>query len=258
MAAFIDALTDPELYGQDGVILSLEPLGALIQPLHFREQLAVAAIYGDANIAMYVNPKYYRPLAWRIRFIDDGGATKLATRYSHVGTVDQEMVERLHIEFGEGGREIASVSPEAITSAIRRPEGDTNATMDPNATVQFLSDKTPDVHLDILEDLLAINPAASLAHIIIHDPSKLVNTLMNKAIAAKAGLRRKLPQAFLAGLPRPKFMLDTMRMANGSSATTPSKMQHMAVNNLIHPHGIGELVAPGIGAVIAAITYMYQ
>lgn len=253
---FIKATTDPELRDQDGIILTLEPLGSTIRhPKQYQDQLAVPALFGDMHVGMGINTRNFKPLAWRIR-IKPGGGIKVKKQYE-VHPTQAHAPSYLHLEFEEGATDMTQADAGQLLLDLEDP-GEIGATMNGEEVGEFFPTNHSRLELDVLDDYTHVDPQGDLDDQTVHEPSRAVGTFMYRERVRAAKTYSELVQALVKKF-KLVFMLPQMKDSNSSSSTVMKKWMYKVAMKLHIPRPGGKhfVSAPGIGSALVALVYEY-
>ena len=249
LVAFINAITNPDLANTRGIVLALEQLTYLETSRMYQDQLAVAALFGNNNVAMTVNTGKFKPIAWKIRIIPDGGVIQVRKQYQVEPNAHLEVPEHLHLEFVDGGEAITEVSDRGLLIDLKEPdESDLLTKMHNQEVADFFIEVFPDTVLDTLEEEPEEYADKPIVAVGFHDPSKFVSIGISRNLRDKANLRGERIQRRIRELPPHGFLLDKMDRPNCSSATLLQKLLFLARQGKLPPYGLWLLGASGIGS----------
>jgi hypothetical protein len=254
LVAFINAITNPDLANTQGIILAIEQLTYLETIRNYQDQLAVGALFGNNNVAMTVMTGKFKPIAWKIRIIPDGGVIQVKKQYKVEPNAHLGVPEHLHLEFAKGGEAITEVSDRGILIDFNEPdEPDLLTKMHNQAVADFFTEVFPKTVLDTLEEEPEEYADKPIVAVGFHDPSNVVSIGILRSLRDKAKSRSERIQRRIRGLPPHGFLLDLMGHANSSSATLLQKLLFLARQGKLPPYGLWLLGAPGIGSGNAVI-----
>jgi len=256
----IDALYDPELQGEDGIILNLNPISALQQERHFDDQLEVGLTFGDANIATAFNTGDFEPIAAQIAIVPDGGLIMI-DKFYEVNEFDESKVPE-HLrgiikhkdKHNQNGTQIAEITDSRFALALSRPdEDDLMAKMNGEETAKHFIEIMQEPIIDVLEKAEEIVPNIHISQNIIHDPGFVVAMGFQRGFRFNKSAKERLRPELIRDATRIGFLLNEMDESNSSGSTTPMKWQYLAEQGET-PEGYFLLAAPGIGSAMSVLV----
>lgn len=242
IAGLVDTLADPEMKGKRVIVCALEPLSQhvkLSQCTLEDSALSLPAIFGDDFAAIAFDTADYEIIAPKTHIVFDGAPIRFYQDYNLSPTNPNSIPP--HYTFGEGGRQISSISENGVLLAIQRPENNMPSAMDGYKTFKFFVPET----MAIIEDVIKKAHAEGI-HVrqaIMHQPSKKVNEGFQRQVKRTDTLR---------DLMIPDFKLGEIGRPNSSSATSLVIWQHLAKEGEVNPNEPILICAPGIGSAISA------
>lgn len=247
ITGFTDSLLDPRLVDNRIVLVSAEPLSALIDTRHFTpENLHVPAIFGDKYTVLCYETSDFSipfddqgPIAKTV-FIPDHGVIKINPWYN----LDQVSRQKSpsHYQYLEGAKAVTSTNDHQVVMALYPPDSQINATMNGQATAKHFIRHTPPIIREIL--LRSAKLGIVLDQAVYHQPSQPVSQ----------GIQRAVSRNFEVPVPSMPFFLGEIGESNSSSATSIVAWQALIEKNLFNDNKPFFVCAPGIGSAITAAT----